>query len=162
MATHPTIPARTDHGQTTSSRHARGFASFALLLVDTLGLAGCATPKVPDIELYPAPIFAAGWIPTSVALGDVNGDGVLDLAVANSNDGNPSEVSVLLGNGDGSFQAQQSFAAGDGPSSVALGDVDGNGVLDLVLANESSNDVSVLLGNGDGRFQAQQRFAAGE
>ena len=86
----------------------------------------------------------------SLALGDVNGDGVLDLAVANGDFGS-SNVSVLLGNGDGSFQAEQRFVAGAGPSSVALGDVNGDGVLDLAGTNGNSGDVSVLLGNGDGR-----------
>ena len=52
-----------------------------------------------------------------------------------------------------SFQAQQHFAAGDGPTSVALGDVNGDNLLDLAVANAAfrSKDVSVLLGSGDGR-----------
>src|SRR3989442_1019108 len=100
--------------------------------------------------------FAAGRSPDSVAVGDFNGDGRLDLAVANfgSND-----VSVLLGNGDGTFQAALSFAAGSGPSSVAVGDFNGDGNLDLAVANSGSSYPSVLLGNGDGTFQAALSFA---
>src|SRR5262249_26446468 len=73
-----------------------------------------------------------------------------------------SDASVLLGAGDGTFQAEQRLAVGANPYSVAVADVNGDGRLDLVTANYGSNDVSVLLGNGDGAFQAQQRFAAGD
>src|SRR5713226_1817210 len=63
--------------------------------------------------------FDAGRGPYSVAVGDFNGDGHLDLAVANAGSGT---VSVLLGNGDGSFQTARNFPAGSGPRSVAVGD----------------------------------------
>ena len=88
---------------------------------------------------------------SSVAVGDFNADGRLDLAVANSDSNN---VSVLLGNGDGTFQAPLTFGAGSGASSVALGDLNADGKLDLVVANRGFSTVSVLLGNGDGTFQA--------
>jgi hypothetical protein len=81
-----------------------------------------------------------------VAVGDFNGDGIPDLAVANG-----SAVSVLLGNGDGTFQAPVSYAAGIGPIFVAAGDFNGDGKLDLAVA--ISGGVRVLLGNGDGTFQ---------
>src|SRR2546426_1197574 len=73
----------------------------------------------------------------------------------------PGTVSVLLGNGDGTFLAAPTFAAGNYPSSVAVGDVNGDGRLDLAVANTRSNDVSVLLGNGDGTFQLARSFSAG-
>lgn len=59
---------------------------------------------------------------------------------------NEDNVSVLLNNGDGTFQTQQIYAAGSGPSSVAIGELDGDGSLDLATANSGSHDVSVLLG----------------
>jgi hypothetical protein len=69
---------------------------------------------------------------------------VLDLAVANQISNN---VSVLLGNGDGSFQAARNFGLGRNPRSMAVGDFNGDGVLDLAVANFLSNDVSVLINN---------------
>ena len=72
------------------------------------------------------------------------------------------DVSVLLGVGDGTFAAEQRFAAGNGPASASIEDLDGDGAPDLAVANVNSDDVSVLLGVGDGTFAAEQRFAAGE
>ncbi len=97
-------------------------------------------------------------LPTSVAIGDVNGDGKPDLVVANSGS---NTVSVLLGNGNGTFQPQQTFAAGPAQLAVAVGDVNGDGSPDLVVTNAGNNTVSVLLGNGNGTFQPQQTFATG-
>ena len=83
-----------------------------------------------------------------MAIGDLNGDGKPDLAVANYGS---NTVSVLLGNGDGGFGAKTDFATGSDPYSVAIGDLNGDGKPDLAVANSSSNTVSVLLGNGDGQ-----------
>src|SRR5205085_1849908 len=107
--------------------------------------------------------FAAGLYPVSVAVADVNGDGHPDLAVANvGNNFMAVNVSVLLGNGDGTFQGARNFDAGQVPHSVAVRDVNGDGPTDLTVANHSSYNVSVLLGNGDGTFQLARNFAAGD
>jgi hypothetical protein len=107
--------------------------------------------------------FSVGETPKSVAVADLNGDGGGDIVTANTSS---NDISVLLGNGDGSFQPQQRFAAGDGPISVAVVDLNGDGGLDIVTANAGpvpgSNDISVLLGNGDGSFQPQQRYPVGD
>jgi hypothetical protein len=87
-------------------------------LLVSLVLAGSVSGLTLADPLFPNPVFEAGSDPTSVAVGDFNGDGQPDLVVANqaSND-----VSVLLGNGDGTFGAQARFASGVGPDSVAVG-----------------------------------------
>ncbi|MBW4697611.1 MAG: VCBS repeat-containing protein [Aphanocapsa lilacina HA4352-LM1] len=110
----------------------------------------------------PARSFAAGDSPRSVALGDLDGDGDLDVATANRGS-YPSygNVSVLLNDGTGTFAPAQSFAVGYSPSSVALGDLDGDGDLDVASANFYSKDVSVLLNVGGGSFAPAQAFVAG-
>jgi hypothetical protein len=110
-------------------------------------------------EFLPAVSFGAGDGPTFVAVGTLDGDDVDDLVVANAGS---DDVSVLLGNGDGTFQAALFFAAGDGPASVAVGHFDGDTALDLVVANQGSDDVSVLLGNGDGTYQAATSYPSGD
>ncbi|PYR76112.1 MAG: hypothetical protein DMF86_13505 [Acidobacteria bacterium] len=93
--------------------------------------------------------------PCSVGIGDFNRDGRLDLAVANSG---ANTVSILPGNGDGTFQPALSLAAGTGPASLAVADFNGDGKSDLAVANTGSNDLSIILGNGDGTFQPAQRW----
>ena len=88
----------------------------------------------------------------SISVGDFNGDGNLDLAVANSG-GNT--VTVLLGKGDGTFAAKsETPATGTNPSSVAVADFNGDGKPDIAVANLGSNNVTILLGNGDETFTA--------
>ena len=102
--------------------------------------------------------FNVGATPQSVAVGDFNGDGKPDMVVANSGD---NTVGVLLGNGDGTFQAQVTYAVGSSPYAVAVGDFNGDGYLDFAVANDGSNNVSILLGNGDGTFRAAVSYAVG-
>jgi hypothetical protein len=74
-----------------------------------------------------AQLFPTGSMPDAIAVADVNGDGHPDLITAN-NSGRPYTVSVLLGNGDGTFGAAQNFAVGYHPTSVAVADVNGDGI----------------------------------
>src|SRR5438105_10652828 len=96
------------------------------------------------LSFSPAVNYPVGDHPQAVVKGDFNGDGRLDLAVANVNFSN---VSVLLGSAGGTFQAALNFATGLYPSSVAVGDFNKDGKLDLATGNQL--DVSVLLGNGN-------------
>src|SRR6266567_4377118 len=111
-----------------------------------------------DGTFLPAPSLTVGNGPAGVVVGDFNGDGKPDLAVANLND---NTLSVLLGNGDGTFQAPHTFAdpGMTHPYFVAIGDFNRDGKQDLVVTNHLFATVSVLLGNGDGTFQAAQDFA---
>jgi hypothetical protein len=90
-------------------------------------------------------------------VGDVNGDGLADLAVANYGD---ATVSVLLGTGGGSFGAKTDFATANWPNSVAFADLNGDGKPDLAVTH--NDGVSVLLGTGDGRFGPKTDYATGE
>ncbi|MBW2696044.1 MAG: VCBS repeat-containing protein [Deltaproteobacteria bacterium] len=128
-----------------------------------LAVIGCLAALVVASEagagaLFLGQKFPAGDGPQSVAVADLDGDTVPDLVTSNLH---TDDVSVLLGNGDGTFQAAASFAPGNRPLSVAVADLDGDTVPDLVTSNYSSDEVSVLLGNGDGTFQAAVSFAAG-
>jgi hypothetical protein len=99
----------------------------------------------------PGSPFPVGTGPQFVVVGDFNEDGKPDLAIANAGSDN---VTVLLGNGTGGFTAAPGspLAAGSNPHSVAVGDFNGDGKLDLTIANAGSNNVTVLLGNGTGGF----------
>jgi len=103
--------------------------------------------------------FDTGDAAVSVAVGDLNRDSQLDLAVANSRSDN---VSVLLGSGDGSFGDATNFDAGNAPELAAVGDLNGDGQLDLAVANLGSDNVSVLLGSGDESFAEATNFDAGD
>jgi hypothetical protein len=120
---------------------------------------GDGTFQAPRV--YPA---GTGYTTWSVAVGDFNRDGHLDLAVANGGGGegiDPCYVSVLLGNGDGTFQVAQNYATGSGSFAVAVGDFNEDGSLDLAVANNIDGTVSLLLGHGDGTFQAARNYAVG-
>jgi hypothetical protein len=96
----------------------------------------------------------------AVVAGDFNNDNILDLA-ATSVDHNT--VSILLGNGDGTFRKGGKFGIGSGsfPYRMATGDFNHDGNLDLLTVNLTSGNLSVLLGKGDGTFRKAENFVAG-
>jgi len=131
------------------------------------GYSGNPGPRlfVPAVEYD-----SGGYTGTSIAVADLNGDGKPDLVVGNEcassgcTDG--ASLGVLLGNGDGTFQAAVAYRTGGTsgpffPVSISIADVNGDHKPDLVVANGGSNTVGVLLGNGDGTFQAAVSYGSG-
>jgi hypothetical protein len=111
------------------------------------------------MSFTPAVSYPAGTNPQEIVTADFNNDGRIDLVVANPT---ANSVNVLLGNGNGTFQAAKTSAAGDNPISVAVGDFNADGKLDLAAANGGTTGVSVMRGNGDGTFQAPTNISIGE
>jgi hypothetical protein len=130
-----------------------------LLIADPSAGNLCVMLGNGDGTFQPGTAYSAGFevSPIGLTVGDFNGDGHLDAAVGHSGD---SKISVLLGNGDGSFQAPTMYSSGFSfPESlyVTAGDFNHDGKLDLVVGGSG---VSILLGNGDGTFQPATVFAS--
>ena len=102
--------------------------------------------------------LAVGTNPRGIAVADFNGDGKPDLAIV---DRVTNSVTVLLGNGDGTFVAAATYATGADCIAIAVGDFNGDGKLDLVTANRAAYTISILLGNGDGTFGSHVDYTAG-
>jgi len=112
-------------------------------------LLGNADGTFQSAVSYPATTNAIALI-----VADLNRDGKLDLAVGGVDASNENQVTVLLGNGDGTFQAAvNSLVPGTGIDAIGVGDFNGDGKRDLAVANYYSNNVVIMLGNGDGTFQ---------
>ena len=113
--------------------------------------------------------YATGAYPTAVVVGDFNGDGKLDLATSECG-ATPNcaggSASILLGNGDGTFQTHVDYTVGGYPLALTVADLNGDGFLDLAVANSNSasgtaaGGVDVLFGNGNSTLQAQQVYPA--
>jgi hypothetical protein len=143
-----------------------------LVVANYNGLAGGAFGSTVSVlmsngagRLLSDEYYSTGNLPTAIVAGDFNGDGKLDMAVAN---GNPytltipdQTVSVLLGKGDGTFQPHVDYASGRYPISIASGDFNGDGKQDLVTSNHDDDTVSVLLANSDGTFRSHVDYAVG-
>lgn len=107
--------------------------------------------------------YPTGELPVAAAVADFNGDGLSDIVSANRNDKN---VSVLLGKGDGTFAAANTFAVGDGAADVASADLNGDGQADLVVSDgdpyvSGAMSISIALGNGDGTFRTPAAIKIG-
>jgi hypothetical protein len=94
-----------------------------------------------------------------VAMGDFNADGKLDVALGGSDKVGNGAIAILLGNGDGTFQPPQGIPFNAYVPTVTTADFNGDGKLDLVVAESQGSAVSILLGNGDGTFQPPSSFA---
>jgi hypothetical protein len=119
------------------------FSNSVSVLLNTTATGSAAPSFAPRQD------FAVGSRPESVAIGDLNGDGILDLVIADSNSNTTSVLlnTTAVGGATPSFVARQDFATETAPASAALVDCNGDGTLDLAVANFRSDTVSVLLNN---------------
>jgi hypothetical protein len=132
----------------------RSFFPTLMLLISVSCSATAAT-----VAFKPAVSYPVGTAPAAVAAGDFNGDGIPDLAVANA--GNPQNgdnggISILLGNGDGTFRPAANGSAGKNPFAIVTADFNRDGKVDLAMLDSSG--VGVMLGNGDGTFGSLTYF----
>ena len=121
-----------------------------------------------DGTFQPPVNYVTGEGPGTIQIADVNGDGIPDIITANfdpgifvTGDGGPETVSVLLGNGDGTFQHKRDAFVGHRPGPFVVADLTGNGIPDIVTTNFFDNSVSVLVGNGNGTFRAPVTYYVG-
>ena len=114
-----------------------------------------------DGTFLPSIVEPAGMQPQGAATGDFNGDGKPDLVLTDGG-ATPFFMTILLGNGDGTFRPGTSYAAGSSPRPVIVGDFNDDGRLDIAVGNTSSATVSIFLGNGDGTFQSQRVYPTGD
>lgn len=148
------LPAGTHKFTVATTRDANG-TTYGGTGIATVTVHSCTVCSTASFNLVSA--NATDVNPQFVAIGDLNGDGKPDLVVPNYD---ATDISVLLGNGDGTFNTQI-FIVGTSPVSVAIADLNGDSKPDLAVANSSDNTISVLLGNGDGTFGAASNFAVG-
>ena len=158
-------PINTTVGNAATKLSAIGVASFRnnqktdVAVVDTANNAVYVLFNKGDGTLLNPLTLPVGHSPVSLTIVDVNNDGNLDIVVTNSADGT---VSVMRGNGDGTFIPASTFAVGKNPVSViaqnmnGAQDENGNGILDLLVADNGSSDIAVLFGYGNGGFQNAQ------
>jgi len=130
----------------------RGVQSFSCIALFVLLISSAAFGGI-----YPSPVNVAVTGADAVAVGDFNGDGKLDIVVA---DGATSTVEVVLNSGTGTVGSVVSSVSGvSAPSSLVVGDFNGDGKLDIALHNRFDLNIVVLLGNGDGSFRAPTKTA---
>ncbi|MGD0304604.1 MAG: FG-GAP-like repeat-containing protein [Candidatus Acidiferrales bacterium] len=112
-------------------------------------------PTVTNVGMGPAWIATGNFNSASTA---ANPDNNLDMAVANQNS---NSITILLGNGDGTFATGTPLTTGNGPVCVVASDIESIGSPDLIVANKTDNTIQVFHDNGDGTFVAKKAFAAG-
>ena len=144
-----------------------------LAVVEDCGSTTCSQPGSLEIlggsgdgNFKSASIYTVGYSPSSVAIGDLNGDKNLDIVVANRCGNDTSCLSagtgtLLVGDGTGKFKAGAALALGNSPSAITLAHLSGSNTLDLVVARSADNTVAVLRGNGDASFQPAVAYSVG-
>lgn len=142
----------------------RGDRVIAVLSAGLATLGICVFPASAQVARY-----ETGLNPSSIAVGDLNADGRLDMAIANYGGYAPpynGSVSISLGRADGTFELRRDYETGDASTNLTMADLNGDSRLDLVVANYGADgatlgSISVLLGNGDGTVQPRTNYSAG-
>jgi len=143
------------------------FFALAFLMMHAIVVLPMASAQQSSLSFAPAVAYHTGGTePTFVAVGDFNGDGSPDLAVANSY--LSDTIGILLANGDGTFLRPVSYRTGGYANTIIPIDLNGDGILDLVVSNQSrcfrcgaEGSISVFIGNGDGTFRLDRAYDSG-
>lgn len=173
------FPGRGDGTFTKGSKSTAGPDSYSVALADfnrdgnlDVAVADVALSEIfvllgnGDGTLQAGATYPTGTSPLSLIVSDFNRDGILDLAVANT-DPQDNSISVLLGNGDGTFQTQQKYPIPPNAYSVASVDVNSDGFPDLIAVGKQNstggfaNAAVVLVGAGDGTFLSPVAYPTG-
>ena len=144
-----------------------------LSILEDCGAATCTQPGSVEIligagdgSFQSTVSYPVGYSPTSLAIGDIDGDKKLDILVANRCGTDvtclsPGTATVLIGDGTGKFSPLADISLGNTPSAIALGHLSGPGALDMVVSHSTDNTLAVLRGNGNGSFQARVSYPVG-
>jgi hypothetical protein len=123
-----------------------------------LGLVLLSSALSAQTYLYNQAGIGVGNKPSGIVIADMNGDGILDIAVANESD---DTVSVVLSRANGSFAPTVDYNVGAAPVALVCGDFNGDHIPDLAVVNSQDNTVSVLLGSEGGTFNSQVAYPTG-
>jgi hypothetical protein len=139
-------------------------AVLIALAASQLAVVGAQGVPTPGVFFLSPQNYTVGSLPFNSVLADFDGDKILDMAVANSNPG-AATISVLMGNGDGTFGPQTTYAVGNQPTALLAADFNGDHILDLAVANElgrgAGQCLSILIGKGDGTFKPAVNYPGG-
>jgi FG-GAP-like repeat len=125
---------------------------FSVLLILPLAVTGCSAQTRQKVDVLTSKTVSVGSAPNSVEIADVNGDRHLDLIIAN---GESNDITVLLGDGHGNLTPAKGspFPAGHAPNDIAIADFNGDGKLDMAVANHEEKYLTILVGDGQGGFK---------
>jgi hypothetical protein len=146
-------------------------AKNTIVAVTLLVLLSVEHSASATVGFKPGQTYAVGTAPEMAAVADFNNDGKPDIAVVCFGDpsvGNDGGVSILLGNGDGTFQPATSITAGKNATRIATGDFNSDGKSDLIVVRagdtslSDNGDATIFLGNGDGTFSPGEVLAPGK